>query len=87
MPALKPDLSQFEARLPKRGCAIAFLELTEQQKVDLNEALKTKHISAPLIAEVMAKDWGYSNITNQMVQRHRNGDCSCNKAPAEKVKK
>ena len=83
------NLDAFEKRLPKRGCAIQFLELTEQQRADFELALDSNHLSAHLIAQVMSDDppkgWGFKNISNQIVQRHRNGNCSCKKPPGEKV--
>lgn len=76
MPKPKPDLSDFEKKIPEKGCPLSRTEFTPQQRSDLDAALEARHISAKIISEVLA-DWGYPNISNQTVQRHRNQACSC----------
>lgn len=75
MANLKASLSDFEAKLPEKGCPLTRTEFTPQQRVDLDSALAARHISAKIISEVLT-EWGYE-ISNQTVQRHRNQACSC----------
>lgn len=75
MPKPKPDLSDFEKKIPEKGCPLSRTEFTPQQRSDLDGALGARHISAKIISEVLT-DWGYT-ISNQTVQRHRNQACSC----------
>jgi hypothetical protein len=92
MTDVRPNLSAFYAKArEKGGCGVRFLDLTDQQRADLDKAIwetsptTGKYVfDSKLICGVL-EDWGFT-VDHQVISRHRNrtgNRCSCPPRVAE----
>jgi len=68
------DLSEFET--PK-GCSLARMELSDEQRAKLDAAIARPDIMSPTIVRVL-RTWGFET-SKDTVNRHRKGECQCRK--------
>lgn len=73
----KKDLSEFFRPKQNRRCALAMLELSDEQREKLNAALgfSNAEISNATIVQVI-HDWGF-RVGRTVVGEHRRGACCC----------
>ena len=78
----EPDLSEFVGISDPRGrgqkCALgrAEREMSREERDKYGAAMMNPAITNRAIAEVVGK-WGYATLSQQIVRRHRVGECGC----------
>ena len=69
------DLSEFNI---KRGCVIANLDLSPDQRTKLDAALAYPKERIPNVEILrVLKEWGFTQVRKTSLADHRLGDCCC----------
>ena len=73
----KKDLSEFFRQKQSKRCALAALEMNDEQRKKLNAALEFSNadISNATIVQVL-HEWGF-RVGRTVVGEHRRGACCC----------
>jgi hypothetical protein len=81
-PETPPDIEIFLDATLKAGppCSIRVLPLTDEQRAQLNRAMKDERVTVSAIHRILTtpppKGWGM-HIAIETVRRHQRGRCNC----------
>jgi len=71
-----PDMREFDALKPANSCPITRLEISDEKRASLNEAMRRPNEYSATIILGVIRGWGF-RVSEKSVLRHRSGACRC----------